>query len=324
MATEGKISGESQKRYSRLVDMWAAPGLNPTNIDVLTKLKSAEDRQFSKNMAITGKIFDKDTEAKTDDETHIIGIRTDIWKPSKEDRERSLNAIKKKRKQELKGQIKASGRLTKSEQTQLDAKMENDDTMSMSDKNVDKARLVLKLFRSTGKNINWKGSLEELTVREVHQSIGSRKALITFAINLPGYEYLVVIQQCRRFFRPAVFSFAYLNDKTDEMWYIDVKKYWVSWGIDYHVEAQGKRIGKIDGKLLALGTDSRIKIKEPSLAQDQKFIDLLTLFSASIGFHKTIWKNIRKRVRNVNDGSSVHIIEDEELWLLKNPRRVMR
>ena len=167
--------------------MWAAPGLNPTNIDIITKLKSAEDRQFSKNMSITGKIFDKDTEEKTDEETHIIGIRTDIWKPSKEERERSL--------------------------------------------------------RSTGKNINWKGSLEELTVREVHQSIGSRKALITFAVNLPGYEYLVHIQQCRRFFRPAVFSFAYLNDKTDEMWYIDVKKYWISWGIGYHVEAQGKRIG---------------------------------------------------------------------------------
>lgn len=324
MATEGKISGETQKRHSRLVDMWAAPGLNPTNIDVLTKLKSAEDRQFSKNMSITGKIFDKDTEAKTNEETHIIGIRTDIWKPSKEDRERSLNAIKKKRKQELKEQVKGSGRLNKSEQTQLDAKMEADDMMTMSTKDVDKARLVLKLFRSTGKNINWKGSLEELTVREVHQSIGSRKALITFAINLPGYEYLIHIQQCRRFFRPAVFSFAYMNDKTEEMWYIDVKKYWFSFGIDYHVEAQGQRIGKIDGKLFALGTDSWIKIKEPALAQDQKFLDLLTLFSASIGFHRTIWRNIRKRLRNIKRGTSVHVIEDEELWLLKNPRRVMR
>lgn len=304
--------------------MWAAPGLNPTNIDVLTKLKSAEDRQFSKNMEITGKIFDKDTEEKTNEETHIIGIRTDIWKPGKEERERSLNAIKRKRKQELRDQIKSGGRLTNAEKTQLEAKVDNDDVMSMNTKDVDKARLVLKLFRSTGKNINWKGSLEELTVREVHQSIGSRKALITFAINLPGYEYLVLIQQCRRFFRPAVFSFAYLNDKTDEMWYIDLKKYWFSWGIDYHVEAQGKRIGKIDGKLLALGTDSRIKIKEPALAQDQKFLDLLTLFSASVGFHRTIWRNIRRRLRNIRNDSSVHVIEDEELWLLKNPRRVMR
>jgi len=194
----------------------------------------------------------------------------------------------------------------------------------MDVKNVDKSRLVLKLFRSTGKNINWKGSLEELTVREVHQSIGSKKALITFAINLSGYDYLVQIQQCRRFFRPAVFSFAYLNDKTDEMWYIDVKKYWFSLGIDYHIEAQGKRIGKIDGKLLALGTDSRIKVNEPSLAQDKKFLDLLTLFSASIGYHRTIWKNIKRRLKNIENDTSVHVIEDEELWLLKNPRRLMR
>lgn len=217
MATEGKLTGEKQKRYSRLVDMWAAPNLNPTNLDVLTKLKSAEDRQFGKNMEVTGKILDKDKEKKTNEETHIIGIRTDVWKPSKEERERSLNAIKKKRRAELRGEVKSKGRLNKSEQTQLDVKIESDETMAMTAKNVDKSRLVLKLFRSTGKNINWKGSLEEMTVREIHQSFGSKKPLITFGINLPGYDYLVCVQQCRRFFRPAVFSFAYLNEKTDEM-----------------------------------------------------------------------------------------------------------
>ncbi len=324
MATEGKLTGETQKNYSRLVDMWAAPGLHPTNIEVLTKLKSAEDRQFSKNMELTGQIYDKDKEAGTNDETHIIGIRTDVWKPSKEERERSLNAIKKKRRQDLKAGIKAKGRLNKEQTEELNAKLDEDSMMAMDNKDVDKARLVLKLFRSTGKNISWKGSLEEMTVREVHQSIGSRKALITFGINLPGYDYMVQVQQCRRFFRPAVFSFAYLNDKTDEMWYIDVKKYWFSLGIDYHIEVQGRRIGKIDGKLIALGTDSRIHVDEPSLAEDKKFIDLLTLFSASIGYHRTIWKNIRKRVKNIKDETSVHVIEDEELWLLKNPRRVMR
>jgi hypothetical protein len=163
-----------------------------------------------------------------------------------------------------------------------------------------------------------------MTTREVHQSLGSTRPLIAFAINLPGYEYLVQVCQCRRFFRPAVFSFAYLNDDTDEMWNIVLKKYWFSLGIDYHIEAQGKRIGKIDGHLVALGTDSRIHIKEPALAQDRQFLDMLTLFAASIGYHKTIWKNIRKRVQNIRQGKSVHVIEDEELWLLKNPRRVMR
>jgi hypothetical protein len=251
-------------------------------------------------------------------------LRTDIWKPSKDERQRSLNAIHHRRKQELKESIKASGRMTKSEQTQFESKLESDETMSLNDKSIDKSRLVLKLFRSTGKNISWKGTIEELTVKEIHQSLGSKKALISFGVNLPGYEYLVQIQQCRRFFRPAVFSFAYLNDKTEEMWYVDLKKYWFSFGIDYHVYAQGKRIGKIDGKLFALATDSRIHIKEPTLAQDQKFLDLLTLFASSIGYHRTIRKNIRRRLRNIESNNSIHIIEDEELWLLKNPRRVTR
>ena len=325
MATEGKVSEEKQTRYSRFVDMWAVAGMHPSNIDLLTKLKSAEDRQFSKHMGITGKALDEDKQDRSKEETHIFGIRTDIWKPSKEEREGALNVIKKRRKEELKAEIKRrGGRLSKKEQAQLEAKMETDATMAMESGDIDKSRLVIKLFRSTGKNIRWKGTLEELSVREVHQSLGSKKPLITFAVNLSGYEYLIHVQQCRRFFRPAVFSFAYFDEKRDQMWYIDLKKYWVSLGIDYHIEAQGTKIGKIDGKLVALGTDSRIKITEPTLAADQKFMDLLSLFSASIGYHRRIWRNIRRRLKKIKNGDSMHIIEDEELWLLKNPRRIVR
>ena len=325
MATEGKVSEETQDRYARYVDMWAVAGLHPSNIDVLTKLKSAEDRQFSKNMGITGKVIAEDKQERTKEESHIFGIRTDIWKPSKQEKEGALNMIKKRRKEELKKEIKKrGGRLNKEQKAELESKMRDDLTMTMESTDVDKSRLVIKLFRSTGKNISWKGTLEELSVREVHQSLGSKKALITFAVNLSGYEYLIHIQQCRRFFRPAVFSFAYIDDKSDQIWYIDLKKYWVSFGIDYHVEAQGVRIGKIDGKLWALGTDSRVKITEPTLVNDQRFLDLVSLFAASIGYHRRIWRNIRRRVRRIKKGDSLHVIEDEELWLLKNPRRLVR
>ncbi len=325
MATEGKVTGERQKRYSRYIDMWIAPGVHPTNIDVLAKLKSAEDRQFSSNMGVTGKMIDEDRQERTKEESHIIGLRTDIWKPSKKDRERVINKMQKAREKELRSRVKSDGRLSKSQKAVLDAKLEDDETMQMDAGDVDKQRLVLKMFKSTGKRIRWKGTLEEMTVHEVHNSLGSKRSLITFAVILPDYDYMVHIQQNRRIlYLPPTFSFAYYEESNDRMWYIDLKCYWVSWGIDFKIEAQGQSIGKIDGKFWALGTDSRILVREPTLAKDQKFMDLLSLFSASIGFQKRIRGNIRQRVKKVKRGRSMHVIEDEELWLLKNPRRLVR
>lgn len=325
MATEGKITGERQKRHSRYIDMWITPGLHPTNIDLLSKLKSAEDRQFSSNMGVTGKMIDEDRQEKSKEESHIIGVRTDIWKPSKDDKKRVISKIQKEREKELRSRVKSDGRLNKKQKAVLDTKLDNDETMQMDVSDVDKQRLVLKMFKSTGKRIRWKGTLEEMTVHEVHNSLGSHRPLITFAAILPDYDYMIHIQQNRRiFYIPPTFSFAYYEETNDRMWYIDLKCYWVSFGIDFKIEAQGRKIGKIDGKFWALGTDSRIHVHEPTLAKDQKFMDLLSLFSASIGFQKRIRKNIKMRVKKVKRGRSMHIIEDEELWLLKNPRRLVR
>lgn len=305
--------------------MWVAPGIHPTNIDILNKLKSAEDRQFSSNMRVTGKIIDEDREERSRGESHIIGIRSDIWRPSKKDRKRALAAIQKQKTTEHRKSIKSNGRLTKEEKAELEQRLMEDETMAMDAADVDKSRLVIKMFRSTGKRIDWRGTLEELSVTEIHNSIGSARPLATFAVILSGYDYMIKIQQNRRIWRiPPVFSFAYYDEKNDRMWYIDLKCYWVSLGIDYSIEAQGRKIGKIDGRLFALGTDSMIHIYEPSLAEDTKFQDLLSLFSASIGFQRRVRDNIKRRLKGIRQGKSIHVVEDEELWLLKNPRRIAR
>ncbi len=325
MATEGRVTGERQRRFTRYIDMWAMAGIHPTNIDLLNKLKSADDRQFSSNMDVTGKAFDEDREERTREESHLFGIRTDIWRPSKEDRERALSGLQRKRGRELRKSIKKNGRLNGDEKAVLDEQIEADETMSLSDGDVDKSRLVLKMFKTTGSRIRWKGTLEELTVREIHNSLGSKKPLSSFAVVLPDYEYLIYIQQNRVLWRiPPTYSFAYYQESTDRMWYIDMSCYWVSMGIDYRIEAQGRKIGVIDGRLFALGTDSRVKIFEPSLAEDSKFMDLMSLFAASIGFQRQVRSHIRRRVDNIMRGQSVHVVEDEELWLLKNPRRMVR
>jgi len=305
--------------------MWVAPGIHPTNIDLLNKLKTAEDRQFTSNMRVTGKVIEEDREEREKGESHILGIRSDIWRPSKKERQRALAAVQKRRVTDHRTDIKSKGRLTKEEKAELEKRLQDDELMALNENDVDKSRLVIKMFRSTGKRIDWKGTLEELSVTEIHNSIGSRRPLATYAVILSGYDYMIQIQQNRRIWRiPPVFSFAYYDEKNDHMWYIDLKCYWVSLGIDYSIEAQGRKIGKIDGRLFALGTDSVVHIYEPSLAEDQKFQDLLSLFSASIGFQRRVRENIKRRLQGIRKGNSLHVVEDEELWLLRNPRRIAR
>lgn len=325
MATEAIVTGQKQRHLSRLVDMWIAPGLNPTNIEILTKLKTAEDRQFSKNMAVTGKMFDEDKRDRSREESHLIGIRFDLWKPTREARERALAAIQRRRAKELRDQKKQALALSPDEKALLEEEQTADALMNAEEQDVDKSRLVLKMFRTTGNSIRWRGSIEELSASEIHQSLGSRAALASFAVVLAEHEYVTHIHQCRRFLRlPPSYSFAYYQEASDRIWYIDLLCHWVSLGIDYRITAQGQTIGVIDGHLLALGVNSRIRVNEPALAEDARFMDLLSLFAASIGFHRRIRGNIRRRLRAIRQGKSVHIVDDDEMWLLKNPRRMAR
>lgn len=254
---------------SRYVDTWAFTSLSPSNIDLLQRLKSGDDRQFGANMDVCGTISERDRKTEAWEQTHIVGIRGDVW---------------------------------------------NSD---------EHRRLVLKMFKSTGKRIRWTGTVEEITTREVHNSMGSRRAVLSLAVLLPGYEYVVTIQQNHRTFRiPSIFTFSFYDDDADHVRYITLKRRWLSWGADFLVESAGRRIGYIDGKLIGFGYNAHIHVYEPGLAGNGRFLDLLSLFAASVGYHRAMRRCVRQRVRESQSGQTpTHVVEDEEFWLLKNPRR---
>ncbi len=320
--TRKKQHTEPSAAANRYVDMWGVPGLHPTNVDIVQKLRTAEDRQFGANMDTCGTASDRGAKSKGWEKTHLVGVRTDIWKPSEKDRKRALNTLKKKRKEQIRREIKKNGRLSKDQKLFLDSEVARDETMNMDAGDVDKSRLVLKLFRTTGQNIRWIGTIEEMTSHEIHNSLGTKHPMLSFALNLSGYDYVTWINQNHRTFRiPAVFTFSYFDEKHERMWYIEIKRKWFSLGRDFIVEAQGKQIGFIDGKLLTIGSDSHLYIYEPTLASDNRFMDLLTLFAASVGYHRAIRRNIKRRIKAIASDDACHMIEDEEFSLLKNPRR---
>jgi hypothetical protein len=44
------------------------------------------------------------------------------------------------------------------------------------------------------------------------------------------------------------------------MWYICIKRKWISWGADFDIVTEGRKIGLIDGKLIGLGYNAFITV----------------------------------------------------------------
>jgi len=307
----------------RFVDMWAFLGMHPTNVDLLQRLRSADDRQFGANMDVCGEISQQDPKTSKWEENHIIGLRSDVWDPDEEDLQKRLNSLKEDRKDQLRQEIKRSGRLDKSQSYKLGKQLSRDPVMRMKLSDLFHRRLVMKMFRSTGERIRWVGTVEEITTREVHNSIGSRRAMLSLAVLLPGYDFVINIQQNHRSFRiPSIFTFSFFDEDDNRMRYVSIKRKWISVGADFDLVSGGRKIGLIDGRLLGFGYNAKIRIDDPSLAENRRFLDLITLFTATVGYHRQMRKSVKRRVRAACAGTSFqHVVEDEEFWLLKNPRR---
>jgi len=309
-------------RNRRFVDMWLLPNMHPTNVELLQKLKSADDRQFGTNMDVVGTVSEKDKEGGWL-KTHLVGIRSDLWAPDDKELETSLKSLHKDRQEQLRRDIKRSGRLSKKQQSQLQQELADDPLMRIEADDLEVRRMVLKLFKTSTKRMRWEGTIEELTASEVHNTMGSRRELLSMAVILPGYEYLNYVQQNHRTLRiPSLFTFCFYDDRKDHMWHVTLKRKWVSIGADFTIEAGGDRIGEIDGHLIGFGYNAYINLREHPLAENGDFMDLLTLFTTSVGYHRAMRSGIGRRVKAVKAGrAQQHILENEEMWLRKNPRR---
>jgi hypothetical protein len=308
-----------QNECSRYVDMWAMPRLHPSNIQLLQRLKGADSGHFTKGMEVIGTISELDGERGWV-QTHQIGIRSDVWKPSPSEVRQTLKAIKKQRRGWLKQGIRTTGTLNTAQTEKLDERLAADEIWNLSETDVESRRLVLKLFKNTGQTTRWCGTIEELTSSEVHNSLGSRRNLLTLLVIMPQTQCVTTIQENHRTFRyPAMFSLSYFDGQ--RMWYVRLQQRWVSLGPDFDVFVDGTWIGLLDGKLLCFGSDSYLDLQDHELVNDTQFIDLLTLFAASVGYHRAIRRSIGQRVRDTLRGhAQKHIVHGEELRLRHNGR----
>ena len=313
------MAGNPVTVVNRYVDMWAVPGVHPTNSDFLQNYKMADTQHFTRGMDVVGAISEQDSESNWEKKL-LIGIRSDIWKPDKKEVADTLNNLREKRRTELKKEIKKSGRLNAKQKSQLQQQLEHDKIMQLQCDEIEKRRLVLKLFKTTGKRLNWAGTIEQITTQEIQNSIGSRRMLLSFIAILPRSEFVVhVTQNHRTFSFTSVFSLSYYH--AGRMWPVCLRQRWGSLVPDYEILVDNERIGFINGVLFAMGSDSYVELYEHPLCHESRFTDVMTLFAASIGYHKSMRRSVKRRIAACQSGEwQKCLLEDEELSIYKNGR----
>ncbi|MDA7873654.1 hypothetical protein N9B17_00690 [Rhodopirellula sp.] len=315
-----QMAKSAPKENRRYVDMWALPGAHPSNVEFMQKLTTAESNQFTTHMDAVGTVSEQDIGTNEWKRTHLVGLRTDVWHADKHELDQAVTAIKTQRRKQLKQEIKKSGRLNSKQQTALESTINSDTIMSVKSGDVEKRRMVLKLFKTSTERVRWCGTIEQVTTTEVHNSIGSKRSLLTFAVILPRMSMVTQIQQNHRTFRiPSIYTFGFYHN--ERMWNLSLKRHWVSIGADYDLAVDGNTLGEIDGRLCSFGSDSYVDIDAHELSTCTQFVDMMTLFAATVGYHKAMRRSLRRRVKAALSGNSHHhLIEDEELRLRHNGR----
>ncbi|MEM8735659.1 MAG: hypothetical protein AAGG44_15600 [Planctomycetota bacterium] len=305
---------------ARYIDMWAMPGVHPSNIEFLQQLKTADTNHFTTHMDCVGTISEQDPDSRSWKKSHLIGIRTDVWKPSNQELQRTLKSLQADRRKELKREIKRSGRLSEKQRRELEERASSDEIMNLKAADLVTRRLIIKLFKTTGTRTRWVGTLEQITTSEIHNSLGSRRPLLSFAVMLPRTQMLTQLQQNHRTLRiPSVFSGCYSDDGT--LWNLLLKKRWIALGAHFDLYADGQNIGEIDSRVLTFGADCTLRLRDHELTEDTGFVNVMTLFAASVGYHKAMYRSLRRRIKSTLAGESYrHVVEDEELRLRHNGR----
>ncbi len=194
--------------------MWAFLGMHPTNIEILQRLKSADDRQFGSQMDVCGNVSQWDTRTGTWEPICLAASAATSGTPTNPSWRRRSARSTISGASIIDAGSKKTGALSERQQQRLSEQLSHDEVLSLCVEDIEKRRLVMKLFRTTGQRIHWTGTLEEVTTREIHNSIGSRRAVLSMVAVLPGYEYLTIVQENHRTFRiPPIYTFCFYDVK---------------------------------------------------------------------------------------------------------------
>ena len=185
-------------------------------------------------------------------------------------------------------------------------------------------RLVVRLFTDEG---GWLGSIEEIVVEELKNSIGSNDVIPVFVATIPNYDYVLWIEKVhRRHGFGEVYVFTYLSGKEEEpvsVFKIDENRLTIGSDGDVYYGPTKKKIAFIDSKKFNVGGKVEINIYDEDVAKNYIISRALVLFASTIKYHNDIKERIKKRIELIKKGEWSYTPDKGEAWLLRNPRKYL-
>jgi hypothetical protein len=90
---------------------------------------------------------------------------------------------------------------------------------------------------------------------------------------------------------------------------------------DFDVQCDGQSIVEIDGRSFSFCADRYLDVDAGELSQCSGFVDLMTLFMASVGYCRALRKSVDRHVKSMLSGQGHRqVVCDEELRLRHNGR----
>ena len=182
-------------------------------------------------------------------------------------------------------------------------------------------RFVMKIFSPSG---YWRCSIERLQGESFAVSHATKEPCPVYICVFKHTRNLYRIKRLAHFprFQGEVFGFSYLDENDIFRSYmIDDKR--LTFGSDWMIkDIHNNIVARIDGKFMNVGGRFKVKILDPILAEDTTFINILTLFSSTLRFHKDIKKNIKKSIKELRDSDIEVKLDDSEANLYLNPRKL--
>jgi hypothetical protein len=182
-------------------------------------------------------------------------------------------------------------------------------------------RLVVKLFSNSG---GWTATMEEMVAEEYAISFAADEPLVAFTVLTDENEIMTWVRQLRRGgLSTENYGFYILGpDKTFEVFRIEGAR--VTLGDDFRVIRLngGKVVANIDSKFGDFGGEYKVRIKDPVLAENDWFCNILQCFSIMINYREKIREKIKKGMKQWKRRKRFPSQHRYEISLLANPRKL--
>lgn len=183
-----------------------------------------------------------------------------------------------------------------------------------------KRRMVIKLFTD---EVNWRGTMDLLLGRSMQITHGAKGFPVpVYSINLSNHDQLIQVERSsyKWWFQPERYSFFILKDGVPK--FFRLRRCWINIGDDYVLyDERGKKIGKLNGRVLNLGGAWKCWVKKEHC--DTQLKQVLQLFCTMLRFNDEAQNHIYDLVKDMNAGRLENVkLESLEGDLYMNPRRV--